>query len=696
MHEQYRIEKERYLKVSMLLFFVLHAGIALGMTNIKIIKTVNHFSLSITQKMASASKPQKPTDKKLADSLFDYANAHIKKGDFREALSSVQQALNLYTTLADHKAIGHCYNKIASIHYFQGNYNTALAYFDKSICSYDKEDFKKGVASSVNNKGAIYYYLGNYPKALHQYKSAAKLNENLNDKKQTAATIQNIGGIYLELNDHANAMKHFQIAKKTYESTSDKKALSQVLNGIGEIYLRQQEFSDALVHFEKALSLAKEVGDKQRILEPTFNLGKLSSSKKEYKKSLYYYDLSLKLAEELKNLLYQSLSLIAIGSVNYKMGKNRLAINDCKKGLNIAKEINTVSVQKDGCNCLYDVYKSIHNEAAALIYYEQAIQLKDSLRAKETAKDVLNMEFEKQLLLDSIAHVEKRHQLKIEHKQVLHEKETQRNIGFGLGLIVSILAIGLLSRLSYVRKSKAILQIEKDRSEHLLRNILPEEIAEELKQKGYVDAQDFDTASILFTDFKSFTETASRLSPQELVEEINICFKAFDAIIDHYGIEKIKTIGDAYMAAGGLPKPDTSSVKKTILAGIEMQEFITKRKSENELVDKPAFDMRVGIHVGPIVAGIVGVKKFQYDIWGDTVNIASRMESNGVIGKVNISEDVYQIIKNEKNLSFEYRGKGAVKGKGAMDMYFVDNKVSVLNLEPSKIAQAKFDGPCKQ
>jgi class 3 adenylate cyclase len=204
-----------------------------------------------------------------------------------------------------------------------------------------------------------------------------------------------------------------------------------------------------------------------------------------------------------------------------------------------------------------------------------------------------------------------------------------------------------------------------------LLNILPEEIAEELKEKGSVDAQDYSTVAILFTDFKSFTETASKLSPQKLVEELNVCFKAFDNIMEYYDIEKIKTIGDAYMAAGGLPKPGENYIIKTLFAAIEMQEFIRNRKEANAIKEIPAFEMRVGIHVGSIVAGIVGVKKFQYDVWGDTVNIASRMESNGSVGKINISRDTYLLVKDEKELQFEYRGKIEAKGKGAMEMYFV-------------------------
>jgi class 3 adenylate cyclase len=216
----------------------------------------------------------------------------------------------------------------------------------------------------------------------------------------------------------------------------------------------------------------------------------------------------------------------------------------------------------------------------------------------------------------------------------------------------------------------AELRAEKKKSDDLLLNILPEEVAEELKAKGNADAQLIDEVTVLFTDFKGFTQLSEKLSPKELVAEINECFSAFDLIMDKYGIEKIKTIGDAYMAAGGLPTPNQTHAIDVVKAALDIQEFMKKHKEVREARGDLFFEIRIGIHTGPVVAGIVGVKKFQYDIWGDTVNTASRMESSGEIGKVNISGTTYELVKDQTECF--YRGKISAKGKGDIDMYFVE------------------------
>ncbi|MBK8498345.1 MAG: hypothetical protein IPL52_05895 [Flavobacteriales bacterium] len=222
-----------------------------------------------------------------------------------------------------------------------------------------------------------------------------------------------------------------------------------------------------------------------------------------------------------------------------------------------------------------------------------------------------------------------------------------------------------------IRKDAEIIRKEKDRSEALLLNILPAEVAEELKAKGEAEAKLINEVTVLFTDFKGFTAMSEQLTPKELVKDLHECFSAFDAIMHKHNIEKIKTIGDAYMAAGGLPTPNNTHATDVINAAFEIRDFIAEGKAQKIAAGLPYFEIRIGVHTGPVVAGIVGVKKFSYDIWGDTVNTASRMESSGEVGQVNISEATYALVMDEHGLTFTPRGKVQAKGKGELEMYFV-------------------------
>jgi class 3 adenylate cyclase len=281
------------------------------------------------------------------------------------------------------------------------------------------------------------------------------------------------------------------------------------------------------------------------------------------------------------------------------------------------------------------------------------------------------MEYEKLILQDSIAEAYKAHLIQETHNEEIRKKEKTRNISLGLGVFFVMLAIGFYSRWYYVRKSKDSLQIEKDRSDNLLLNILPKEIAQELKDTGKAAPRKFDSVTILFTDFKDFTNLVSSIPATTLVEELNEIFSQFDNIVDENGLEKIETIGDAYMAASGLPIKNTDHALRCVEAAIQMVDFIEER-NENSKIN---WNMRVGIHTGPVVAGVVGKKKFNYDLFGDSVNTASRLESNGQIGKVNISQTTYDLLKNNPDFTFENRGKIEAKGKGKIDMYFVTCKV---------------------
>ena len=210
-----------------------------------------------------------------------------------------------------------------------------------------------------------------------------------------------------------------------------------------------------------------------------------------------------------------------------------------------------------------------------------------------------------------------------------------------------------------------------ERSEALLLNILPAVIARELKEKGRVEAKQFSEVTVMFTDFKNFTRISEKLSPEELVTEIDELFKAFDNIISKHNLEKIKTIGDSYMCAGGLPVPDTKHAIHVMYAALDILQYMEYHSRKRIAEKRESFEIRIGVHSGPVVAGVVGDKKFAYDIWGDTVNLASRMESSGEAGKVNISGATYELVKDRFHCI--YRGKIQAKNKGEIDMYFVES-----------------------
>ncbi len=213
---------------------------------------------------------------------------------------------------------------------------------------------------------------------------------------------------------------------------------------------------------------------------------------------------------------------------------------------------------------------------------------------------------------------------------------------------------------------------QKGEIESLILNILPDEVAQELRKTGVATPRYYDNVSVLFTDFKEFTSIAEGLSAQDLVAELNECFVAFDDITEKFGLEKIKTIGDAYMCASGIPTPVDTHAQNAVMAALAIQQYIAENNLKRKNRGSVAWELRIGIHSGPLVAGVVGRKKFAYDIWGNTVNIANRLESSGEAGRVNISSATYLLVKD--SFKCQYRGKILAKNMGEVEMYFVEKE----------------------
>lgn len=238
--------------------------------------------------------------------------------------------------------------------------------------------------------------------------------------------------------------------------------------------------------------------------------------------------------------------------------------------------------------------------------------------------------------------------------------------------LYSEMEIKVTERTSQLQQKNQELTVEKNKSDELLLNILPEEIATELKENGKSIAKKYEQVTILFSDIKDFTLISELMEAEELVSELDTCFKKFDEIIIEFGLEKIKTVGDAYLAVGGLPDNNKATALDVVTAAFKMVEFTSQRVNDRKKQNKPGFEIRVGINTGSVVSGIVGIKKFQFDIWGNAVNLAARLEQSSEPGRINISSSTYELIK--KTFSCEYRGRIPAKGIGDIDMYFVNDQ----------------------
>lgn len=615
-------------------------------------------------------------DQSQSDSLRTYVyNLHIKREVLFQQPDSARQMANTLLIFGQQRAYPRAeaiaYNIIGISWHLVGDYPKSLEYYTRSLTIFRALGDERMEANALGNIGNIYGAQGIYRRALDYYTQNLKIFERLGNKRQIAVTLGNIGVVYENQKEYAKALEYYEQSLAMGRKIDGKRIVANSLGNMGNIQLEQGNYEDALKMYVESLKLNEEIGNKQSIVTFLGNISSVYSKQEEYTKALSYLDKSLKASIELGDKRGLSSAKIKIGVIYQLQGNHVKALEYCKEGYVIALNIGTLMQQRAACNCLYTSYKQMLRSDKALEYLETLKTIEDSLNAEETSKELQQMEFQKQVLADSIGTSEKERLVLEAHQKEMRQGEKTKIILGGVGILVLILAGSIYSRLRYTRKAKAIIEQEKDRSENLLLNILPADIAAELKEKGRAEARDFEKVSILFTDFKGFTTASEKLSAQELVAEINTCFEAFDGIMDKYSVEKIKTIGDAYMAAGGLPLPTVDSVKNTVLAALEMQAFISMRKAEMDAANKPAFEMRVGVHTGPVVAGIVGVKKFQYDIWGDTVNTASRMESAGEVGKVNISQATYELLKEDPDFTFENRGKIKAKGKGEIEMYFV-------------------------
>ena len=590
-------------------------------------------------------------------------------------MALAQKQLVFAERIKDSKAIYEAHTTLAVGSSMKSDFPASLGHLEKCLETAQSMGDRKREANAYSNMSTVYRNLGDLPKALEQLQRSLRIDTGLGNKEGLAGTYNNIGNIHTELGDLPKALDHYMRSAALYEELDQTKGRAQALMNLGVTHLEMGEREKALDEFQESLALYRVMGRKLETGMALNNLGRTYGRLDRRKEARNALDSALVIFTELGSKRQMARSRYYIGDLLLQEGRDREAVAQCKVGLALAHEAGLALQRKECSECLMLAYERLGELPNAFRAQKEFMQVGDSLEELNNSEEVMRLEmlrrFQDKQIADSLVTVRERYDEQLAYEKQLGSEREQRNFFLFSGMGVLVLAGGLWGRLRYTRRSRAAIQKEKDRSDDLLHNILPEEVALELKTKGHTDAKHFDQVTILFSDFKGFTQVSEQLSPAELVEELNVCFKAFDAIMETYRVEKIKTIGDAYMAAGGVPDARDGSVKDTVLAALAMQAFMVDRFISRGKQGLPAFQMRVGIHTGPVVAGVVGTKKFQYDIWGDTVNTASRMESSGEVDKVNLSADTYALLQDVVEFAFVPRGNVAAKGKGALEMFFV-------------------------
>ncbi len=597
--------------------------------------------------------------------------------DADSALNTINRSLGYAVRSGNNFAVGNMLLNKGIAYDMKGGYDSALRYYDSAMKVAVAGNFEQLRGDIYNNYSITNAVLGNMEESVSAALKALEIFERENDSTRLARIYNNLGSRYSEMGYSDRALEYYDQAAQINRMIGDSMKLAFNYGNIGLLHYERDENNAALDYFNRSLNLMDTLNDKYNYAIALHNIALATRRLKQFGKALRYERRAYALSSEIDDGLGKITSLNSQALIHEDMGKKREALALYEKSLHIAKGLKARYY-------LINIYKNLARLQSELGNYQQAYQnyqeygtLKDSIMTSERDKAMDKVKkYEKDKMEQEIQILTKDSQiqkLKVRRQKVIRHSVT------ALGALILLLALGLLHRYRYVRKTRnelskknKVINAEKERSDSLLLNILPQDVAEELKLNGKARARYFDQVTVLFTDFKGFTKMAEIMDAQELVNEVDACFRKFDEIISKYHIEKIKTIGDAYMCAGGMKLSGRCHPKDVVQAAIDIQRFMNTLKEKKQKEGKPYFELRIGIHTGPVVAGVVGTHKFQYDIWGDTVNTASRMETSGEVGEVNISQTTYDLVKDVFHC--RYRGKIQAKNKGLIDMYFVDGK----------------------
>lgn len=615
----------------------------------------------------------------LAQCYTHLGSCYYVKGEFSTAIDYLNKSLKINTEIGETEEAAVNLGNLGILFRMQGKLSKALEYYILAMKKNEENNDDSNLAMNINNIASIYELQGNYSKALEYYFKALEINETQNNKLNIIANLVNIGSLYKEIGKYDKALAHTKKALEIAEEKKYKRRIVAVLSSIGSLYASNNSYDSAMVYFQRTIEMNIDLKANRDLGSNYSNIGNLKLKQEKYIEAVKNYQKSLnkfkKYGSELDialvNINLASIYIDLLDTNSYVKESDRRRyiksvgnIPELNKILEMLYQAQAVSEEQKAIKSLSISHKLLYkanlmrgNHKEALSNYKQFTILKDSINTESNSDKIAKLEKARE---DDLKQKEiEKQKLKIEEQ----EKRERLILYFSIGFII------VMSAVMFV-----IYRLLK-RSDKLLYNVLPVSIAKRLKNKEHPISDYFSQASIVFIDIINFTEMAKNEDPRKVVETLNNIFTHYDIIAKKYGLEKIKTIGDSYMAAAGIPEVQQDNSYRAIQMALEVKELMKDYKS----AEGNNIEVRIGLDCGPVVAGVIGENKFIYDMWSDAVNTASRMETSSKAGKVHITEHFKNTISQYDDFEYVERGEIEIKGKGKMKTYFVDNKLTSVN-----------------
>ncbi len=589
---------------------------------------------------------------------------HLALSDHGKALEYLLRALSMHEELGDKSSAARVSDNIGGVYLNLSDYPKALECFSRAVATYEELGNKQGVAVVTGNISAVYWHLSNYPKALESLNRALSIYEELGNKSGVALVIGNIGNVHLSLSDYSHALESMSRALSIHEELGEKNAIARTLGNIGLVYYMLSDCPMALEYMIKSLAMHEQLGDKSSAALVTANIADVHKSQGDINSALLSFEQALNQAQNIGNRTICAQSLAGIGSC-YSVLKQQ---DKAREYLCQALELRRTELGSNaGVAILLIELGRLHleeqNAAEAAKLFGEACNLAHELGEKleeYKAHELLARTYE---LLGNIDLAYKHHKLFYSLKEEVQSEDARKKAE----------QVEQQRRVVVMERRQAAERAAAEATTSLLHKVLPSQVADRLL-KGERVADYFQNISILFIDIVGFTPIAARMPAKAVLAFLNYVFGEFDRIMKKHGVQKIKTIGDGYMAVSGAPVECSDHAERLARAALELMADIQLPDDIRKTLPKGSvFHLRMGLHTGSAFAGIVGDEGFVYDVYSDAVNLAARMEATGEAGKIHCSEEfAYHLQNRDESFVFEERGEIEVKGKGVMRTYFLE------------------------